>query len=230
MKLVMFSRVALASLLLFSLPLRAQITQPEYASRRNALAALLGDGVLVALGSPQPEQDYISFNQNSPFKYLTGFEEPDAALVLDISGGKIVGVPHMFVLPSDPSREVWTGRRLGLDGVRKVLGFEPHPRAALAAVLDTLLARGGTPVLHVVGDYASGRSILTPDDQFIRAVAAKHSNSTVRPANGAVAQLRRVKSAAELNLIRKAVAITVDAQREAMRAMEPGQTSSRRRR
>jgi Xaa-Pro aminopeptidase len=75
----------------------------------------------------------------------------------------------------------------------------------------------------VVGDYAPGRSVLTPDDQFVRAVAVKHSSITLRPANGAVVQLRRVKSTAELDLIRKAVAITVDAQREAMRAMEPGQ-------
>jgi Xaa-Pro aminopeptidase len=226
MNLTRLSRAAcatLASLLILSLPLPAQITQSEYASRRSALASLVGDGVLVALGSPEPEQDYIAFNQNSPFKYLTGFEEPAAALVLEISGGKIVGVPHLFVLPSDPSREVWTGRRLGLDGVRKVLGFEPHPSTALAAVLDTLLSRGGAPVLHVVGDYAPSRTVLTADDQFVRAVAAKHSNITVRPANGAVVQLRRVKSAAELDLIRKAVTITVDAQREAMRAMEPGQ-------
>jgi Xaa-Pro aminopeptidase len=213
----------LASLLILSVPLRAQITQQEYASRRTALAALAGDGVLIAFGSPEPDEDYIAFNQNSSFKYLTGFEEPDAALVLDISGGKIVGVPHLFVLPSDPSREVWTGRRLGLDGVKKVLGFEPHARATLTAVLDTLLSRSGASVLHVVGDYAAGRAVLSPDDQFVRAVAAKRPNITIRSANAAVNQLRRVKSAAELDLIRKSVAITVDAQREAMRAMEPGQ-------
>jgi Xaa-Pro aminopeptidase len=213
----------LASLLILSVPLRAQITQQEYASRRATLAALAGDGVLVAFGSPEPDEDYIAFNQNSSFKYLTGFEEPDAALVLDISGGKIVGAPHLFVLPSDPSREVWTGRRLGLDGVKKMLGFEPHARATLTAVLDTLLSRAGTSVLQVVGDYAPGRSVLSADDQFVRAVAAKHSNTTIRSANAAVNQLRRVKSVAELDLIRKSVAITVDAQREAMRAMEPGQ-------
>ena len=212
-----------ASLLILSVPLQAQITQAEYASRRAALASLIGDGVLVALGSPEPDEDYIAFNQNSHFKYLTGFEEPSAALVLDVSGGKIVGLPHLFVLPNDPAREVWTGRRLGIDGVRKTLGFEAHPRTSLAGVLDTLLSRTGAPVLHIVGDYASGRGVLTPDDQFVRAVAAKHPGIILKPANGAVAQLRRVKSAAELDFIRKAIAITVDAEREAMRAMEPGQ-------
>jgi len=45
----------------------------------------------------------------------------------------------------------------------------------------------------------------------------------VKSANSAVLQLRRVKTDAELDLIRKAVAITVDAEREAMRWIEPGQ-------
>lgn len=201
---------------------RGQITQPEYSARRTALATAVGDGVLVAFGSSEPAEDYISFYQNSQFKYLTGFDEPDAALVLDIKGGKIVGAQHLFVQPSDPSREVWTGKRLGLTGV-KALGFAPHSIASLAPVLDSLLARPDTVQLHVVGDYSTTNPVLSRVDQFVRSIAGRHSNVVVKPANAAVLQLRRVKTPAELDLIRKAVSITVDAQREAMRAMEPGQ-------
>ena len=207
---------------LLPLSLRAQITQPEYASRRAALAAALGDGVLVAFGSPEPEEDFISFYQNSQFRYLTGFKEPNAALVLDINGGKLVG-QHLFVEPSDPSREMWTGHRIGVPGVKQSMGLEGHAASTLSRVLDSLLARRGTTVLHVVGNYAPDHTVLTVDDQFVRAVASKRPNVTVKSANLAVLQLRRVKSAAELDLIRKAVAITVDAHRDAMRAMEPGQ-------
>jgi Xaa-Pro aminopeptidase len=78
-------------------------------------------------------------------------------------------------------------------------------------------------VLHVVGNYAPDHAVLTVDDQFVRAALSKRPNVTVKSANLAVFQLRRVKSPAELDLIRKAVAISIDAQREAMRAMEPGQ-------
>ena len=204
------------------LGLRAQITQAEFASRRAALAAALGDGVLVAFGSPEPEDDYMSFYQNSQFRYLTGFTEPDAALVLDIKGGRLVG-QHLFVLPSNPSQEMWTGKRLGLPGVKRSMGLEAHDVSTLARTLDSLIARSGTSVLQVVGNYAPDHTVLTADDQFVRAVASKRPSVTVKSANLAVLQLRRVKSAAELDLIRKAVEITVDAQRDAMRAMEPGQ-------
>jgi Xaa-Pro aminopeptidase len=204
----------LAGALILSLPLAvlpAQITQAEYASRRAALAAAVGDGLLIALGSPEPEQDYIAFYQNSQFEYLTGFNEPNAALILDIRGGKIAGAPYLFVEPSDPSREVWTGKRLGVAGA-KALGFDAHPVDSLTVILDGLLSPPGRSTLDVVGD-----------DQPIRSVLSRHANIAERKADSRVLQLRRVKSPAELDLIRKSVAITVDAQREAMRFLEPGQ-------
>jgi len=213
---------ALLVLGLLPLTLRAQITQAEFAGRRNALAVLLGDGVLIAFGSPEPQEDYISFFQDSQFRYLTGFNEPDAALVLDIKGGKLAG-EHLFVQPSDLSREAWTGRRVGVAGVKQTMSLEGHAASTLPRVLDSLLARGGTTVLHVVGDYDPNHPVLTADDQFVRAVASKRPNVTVKSANLGVLQLRRVKTNAELDLIRKAVAISVDAHREAMRALEPGQ-------
>lgn len=222
MKLRQVLAMALLSITLVPLSLRAQITQTEYASRRAALAAALGDGVLVAFGSPEPDEDYMPFFQNSQFRYLTGFKEPDAALVLDIRGGKLAG-QHLFVQPSDPSREMWTGRRLGLPGVKQAMSVDPRPHATLSRFLDSLLARTGTTTLHVVGEFDSAHTVLTADDQFVRAIASKRPNIAVKSANGAVLQLRRVKTPAELDLIRKAVAISVDAHREAMRSMERGQ-------
>src|SRR6476469_6023996 len=59
-------------------PFRAQ----EYAARRRVLADSLKDGVLVVFGARAPEADYMLFQQNPSFRFLTGVEEPDAALIL----------------------------------------------------------------------------------------------------------------------------------------------------
>jgi Xaa-Pro aminopeptidase len=56
----------------------------------------------------------------------------------------------------------------------------------------------------------------------VRALTAKHSGLTLRSANAIVADLRRRKSPAELDLLRKSITLTVEAQREAMRLIEPG--------
>jgi len=201
---------------------QAQIPSSEYAARRTALAAKLQDGILVALGNPEPEEDFLSFNQSSNFKYLTDFHEPDAALVMVIRNGAIAGSPLLFVQPSDPAREVWTGHRLGIPAVRSTLGMEGRDIATLAKVVDSLAALDQSGTLHTVGKFNSEGPLITRDDQIIGSFVKSNARLSVKEANGEVENLRRIKSAAEADMIRRAVAITVVAQRDAMRLIEPG--------
>lgn len=203
-------------------PLKAQILEPEYAARRTALAQRLQNGVLVALGSPEPEEDYLSFNQNSPFNYLTGFREPEATLVMVIRNGSIVGTPLLFVQPSDPAREVWTGHRMGLAGVRGVLGFDARDIASLGAVVDSVLTREANATLHTVGNFNSTGPIITRDDQIVNRLIKNHAATRINQATTDVNALRRIKSAAEQDMLRRAINITVAAQKDAMRLIEPG--------
>ena len=204
-----------------------QIPQSEYAARRAALAARLpGDGIVLALGASEPVEDYLDFYQAPPFAYLTGYDEPDAALVLVRRGGGTTGT--LFVQPKNPAREVWTGVRRGPAGARQETGLAAREAAALRPVLDSL-AGLGLP-LYVVGNFGGGEEEdgasadrpLSADEQFVRAFRARHPRVEVHDATGLVAMLRGRKSDAELDLLRKAAAITVQAQREAIAAAEPG--------
>ena len=204
--------------------LSAQIPQAEYAQRRAALAAKIQDGVLLAIGGQEPAQDYLSFYQNEPFTYLTGYNEPNSALVMVKRGGQTTAT--LFVEERDAAAEVWTGKRFGPEGATKAAGVDARPIAQLRAVLDSLLA--SATQFYVVGNVQLGgrqgdeQRVLSPDDQLVRSIAAGHPSVKVSSANMQVLTLRGAKSPAELDLIRKAVAITVDAQGEAMRAIEPG--------
>jgi Xaa-Pro aminopeptidase len=204
---------------------RAQIPLPEYAARRDSLAARMSDGVLLALGAPEPARDYEHFWQASPFLYLTGFREPDAALVMVKRGGRVTST--LFVQPKDPAAEVWTGMRAGTEGAPRATGLAARPYEELRGVLDSLLA--GSSRLYVVGDLSAGEGDidggggrLTADQQTVLALRQAHPRVQVSDAGPFVERLRGRKSAAELALIRRAVDITVDAHREALRALEPG--------
>ncbi|HWL40354.1 MAG TPA: Xaa-Pro aminopeptidase [Gemmatimonadaceae bacterium] len=194
------------------------ISQRDYQSRRAALAGSLRDGVVVAFGAGEPEQDYLAFFQNPQFEYLTGFREPGAVLVLVKRGNDVKEM--MFVMPRDPAQEVWTGNRTGVEGVRRITGLDTRAIRALRPTLDTLLA--ANPPLHVVGDYSADEPTASEDDLFIRELRGRFPGVAVTPVNRAVESLRRLKSPAELDLLRKAASITVDAQREAIRAIRPG--------
>ncbi len=217
-------KVAISTLVFLALAssASAQIPDSEYSARRSALAASVKDGIVVALGSPEPEQDFIAFNQNSPFLYLTGFQEPEAAFVMVVKNGAISGTPMLFVQPSDPSREVWTGHRVGVPGVKAALGLDGRAASSLDAVLDSLISADASARLQVVGSYKPGAKVMSADDQTIGAVLQRHPGATAKSATSLVAQLRRVKSPAELDFIRRAVNITVGSQREAMKLIEPG--------
>ena len=203
--------------------LRAQFTQREYQDRRQALASRVPDGVILALGSPEPAEDYMSFYQNASFNYLTGFLEPDAALVMVKRGGEVTST--MFVQPRDPAAETWTGARLGMAGVRQRTGMQARPSSELMPVLDSL-ASAGLPLM-VVGQVSRDPSgapdhVASPDEQLVAALRRRHPSLDVQPINEIVMLLRGTKSATEQAMIRRAVEITVLAQQEAMRALEPG--------
>jgi len=71
--------------------------------------------------------DYI-YHQDPDFYYLTGYKEPNAVLVIfsetqkDANGNEYNEL--LYVQERDPQAEQWNGKRLGVDGVKKELGFD----------------------------------------------------------------------------------------------------------
>jgi len=209
------------SLALFAaagLPLDAQVSQRDYQSRRAALAASVGDGVILALGGTEPDDAHVGYFQRSRFLYLTGFTEPEAALVMVKRAGQVREI--LFVMPRDPATEVVTGAREGVEGAGRRRGMEARGMASLDATLDTLLA--ADTALYVVGEYSAQQQLASGDDMLVDRYRARFPRLAAASINRNVDLLRRVKNAAEMDLLRKSIAITVDAQREAMRAMRPG--------
>ncbi len=208
----------LCAVLCFAAPsLGAQIPQTEYAARRAALLARLpADGVLLALGAREPAEDYLTFVQTPSFEYLTGYDEPDARLVMVKRGSETTS--WLFVEPREPGREVWTGRRYGPEGATRLTGIPARPVSELQSTLDSLLTPGQP--LYVVGQLRG--ELETPDAQIVERLVNGAAGTRVTDATQAVTALRGKKSAAELELLRKAIDITVEAQKEAMRAIEPG--------
>lgn len=228
----LFSQVRCAALAAsiagFTASLPAQVTEAEYAARRVALASRLGgDGVVLVLGAREPKENYDNFWQAQNFRYLTGFLEPGAALIIVRENGKDHSI--LFVRRKDPAEEVWTGERLGVDGVHGKTGMEGSDAAALSAALDSVLA-GGAP-LFAVGDFtsASGGADVpvalaprTADDQFLDAVKARHRETRVVNSTRTVMGLRGHKSAAELELLRMAARISAAAHKEVLARIKPG--------
>src|SRR6267378_755560 len=95
------------------------------AARRRALARRIGRGSILVPASHERniEQDYVQdndFRQNNTFFYLTELETQDAWLLLTARGPDTLETV-LLLPPRTPSRERWTGLRLGPDSVARRL-------------------------------------------------------------------------------------------------------------
>ena len=201
----------------------AQVPRQEYAARRDSLVSGIQDGALVVFGAREPKEDYLSFFQAPNFLYLTGVREPNAALVVVKRGGRASGT--IFVQPNDPAAEVWTGARMGLDTARARTGLAARSSEELLPVIDSLA--GIMRTIYVVGEFGAedpfepGDQGMSFDQEVMRAIASRHDSLALSNVTPIVYRLRGRKSAAELELIRTSVNITIEAQRQAFQALEP---------
>ena len=200
--------------------LDAQIPNEEYGERRAELAVEVQEGLILAMGSSQPPEDYISFYQNSPFRYLTGFLEPNAAFLAVVSDGRIEN-EMLFVNPRNPAEETWEGYRVGPTGTRETVGVRGRSVSELTAVFDSLIA-SGLETVYIAGAYDSSAEVKNDVTQRLDQLVDSNPGVELRSLSDAVAWLRGVKTPAELDLIRRAIAITNQAQREFMGATAAG--------
>src|ERR1043166_5364022 len=133
-------RLSLLASVCLTLPLRAQITSSEYAARRDSLAGRIGNGVGIAFGGRTPVSDFGPFYQVPAFRYLTGYEFADAALVMVVRGGR--GTSTLFVTRSTPRRALYYGEEPDSAAIARQLGLASRPASDLTAVADSLAAAG----------------------------------------------------------------------------------------
>ena len=197
------------------------IPASEYAARRDSLAARLDSGVVVAFGGRSPVTPE-RFVQLPAFRYLTGFLETDAALVMVVRGGRPSAT--LYTSARDPRRALYDGFPPDSAEVARRTGIPARSIDALAAQLDSLSA--SRLPFYTLSDFAtadaSTTDSLTRGAHFMRGFAEGHPGLVVKDAHPVLDSLRTRKSPAEVAMLRRAIDNTGGALREVMRALKPG--------
>jgi len=224
-----FRRMALLYTMLYTILLLAlaanlsaqEIAPAEYAARRDSLAAHLDSGVVIAFGVTEPV-GIRRATQLPAFRYLTGFLEPNAAFLLVKRDRSVNGI--LFTASRDPRRALYDGFPPDSATLARETRLAVRSLPALRPVVDSLVTLG-LPV-YDLRDFATAdaaiQDTLTRGARFIADLLARSPESVVRSAHPIVDRLRRRKSPAELAILRRAIAVTVTAHREALRAAKPG--------
>ncbi|TVR66519.1 MAG: aminopeptidase P family protein [Gemmatimonadales bacterium] len=199
----------------------SSISLDEFAERRGGLAEVVGEGWILAVGGMTAPQPFIPFHQDPVFRYLTGFTQPEAALLIRAEGGEVRD-EILFVQPRDPAAETWDGYRMGPEASAERTGIPGRSVQDLAVVVDSLAAAGALTRLHVAGAYNPDAAVANDVTQRIRGLLARHQGVEVEVVTPAVDRMRQVKSEAEVALLRRSIEITSEAHREVARALRPG--------
>ncbi|HEX7218421.1 MAG TPA: Xaa-Pro aminopeptidase [Burkholderiales bacterium] len=194
---------------------------PVYAARRRRLADALGDAVAVVPTAPERVRNrdsHYPYRFDSHFYYLTGFPEPEAVLVLTRDKSRL------FCRERNEEREIWDGFRYGPAAARERFGFdEAHPIAKLDEEMARLLEN--RPALYYPmgadADWdARAMRWLNAVRARVRAgIAAPEQMHDVR---APIDDMRLVKDAHELGVMRRAARIAAAAHRRAMQRTQPG--------
>jgi len=201
------------------------ILQTEYKERREQLMAKIGTGTAIFRSAPvavmHNDVEY-AFRQDSDFFYLTGFNEPEAVAVL---------APHheehrfiLFVQPKEREKEVWTGYRTGVEAAKEKFGAdEAYPIAELNEKLPKYLEKADRIYYHLGRDRTFNDTILKHWQQLMAGYPKRGTGPmAIESTNPILHAMRQVKSAAELEMMRKAVAISVEAHNHARDFAQPG--------
>jgi Xaa-Pro aminopeptidase len=198
----------------------------EYKARRQRLMQQMGPGS-VGVFFTNPEQvrnndvDF-QFRGDSDFLYLTGFEEPDAALLL-VPGGVVINGKRteevLFCNVSDQTSITWLGYRMGPRNAMSLLGLaHAEQNTQFASVLDKA-AVGASKLFVTQTPGALGGRL----QQMLQAFASWRQSSGLQSqsAEGMLGRMREIKSAEEVRILRHVVDASVKAHIEAMKAARP---------
>ena len=215
--------------------------------RREALRdSMPSNSVAVFFANPVRNRandvDYI-YHQDPNFYYLTGYNEPNAMLLIfseDQTEGDKTYNEIIYVRKRNPQYEMWTGRRLGVEGVSK-MGFNQvfngedfEANTLDFSIFEKVLfkdfkndvrnsKRDKSDLYNLIAQfkskisYEAASSEIPVDDS----VVAIKTNIDVKSLRTLMAGLREIKTKEELKLLKKAAEISAVGQIEIMKAMHP---------
>lgn len=223
------------------------LSQDFHKGRREKLREKLPpNAVAVFFANPVRNRandvDYV-YHQDPNFYYLTGYKEPDAVLLIfkdkQTANNGAQYDEIIFVQPRNATAEMWTGRRLGDEGVKLKLGLnqafnntEFKKYNVDFTKFDVILftefqndvrdnPKDSADLYNLIEQFK--QKVNYPSKETLNvARESQKNNLNTNELTVLMGALRGVKTKEELELVRKASTISAMAQREVMKAIKPG--------
>jgi Xaa-Pro aminopeptidase len=209
----------------------------DYHDRRARLVRETGDGLIVLFGYNDADvaASTTQFRQNENFYYLTGWNQPNAVMLVVPRVAKnhttsSTGTPAaeiekeiLFIPPHNYRQEKWTGPKLGPEDpeARSATGFaEVESTNLFPQVLQEALKKFPKIYTELTPQPESGEDCF--QQQMVSKLHKLAPLATFADMRALLTQMRSVKSAGEIALMRKAADASVESHLAALKAVRPG--------
>ena len=199
----------------------------DFESRRQRILDKMEDNSIAILYSgiehhvSADEHDLFTAQANRNFFYLTGLRRDNMVLVLDkcVEPAKTM----LFIEEADPTMERWYGRKVTMEEAEEISGIdEVEYIYELESTLDRIMTR--EDVYTAYFDTYRHQKVDLPDYNVVKANEFKTDYPGVAVKNlfPLVAEERMQKDEDEIELTKKAIAITKDGLCNVMANLKPG--------
>ena len=196
----------------------------DYKNRRNKVLEQMTSGVAVlpsASMQMRSNDTEFPFRQESSFYYLTGFNEPDALLLLCKNEKESKSV--LFLRESNPEMEMWVGKFLGIKAACKTLGVdEAYDVKELENTLPKLLENHERLYIDNFNHHPYIESVKKVSNELFHSRTIHISPRTFLHLNTIIEKMRLIKEPFEIKQIRQALSITQKAHHASMAMVSSG--------
>ncbi len=201
------------------------ISVHEYRQRQQRLLAAMTPNSLALISANgevvRSRDTHFPFRQDSDFFYLCGFNEPDALLLLS-NGPQMDAQVILFCRDKDPKAEIWEGRRIGPEQAEQDYAVDvaaplDETQSSLLEIID-----GHLRLYSQHGEHGDMHAMV--DDILGQLRANRHKQAPTELVDVAplIAEMRLIKSEAEIALMQRAADISVEAHLRALKATAAG--------
>ncbi len=205
------------------------ISLVEFEARRESLLSQVPSNSIIIVAAAQDvtrsnDTEY-HFRQNSDFYYLTGFNEPDAVLVLsnktDAQHESVRSA--IFVRPADEFAEVWHGRRLGVAAAAQALLIDQaYDIDEIENVLPELLDGHAQLYFELDANVTADDIVQTAMSECKNAPKqTKVAPYSIVDVSQLIHAMRLIKSPQEIAIMQHSADISCDAHKAAMQVCKP---------
>lgn len=211
------------------------LSKEFHKGRREAFRALMpANSVAVVFSYPErvfSKDINYNYHANPDMYYLTGYKEPDAVLFIFKEAQANGETELFFVREKNASREMWTGRRLGIDGAKSKLGISTvyngkdfKDFAIDFKKFDKIIY---DKIPTDIGTNKTGFDLFGLLESFkTKAGIATENEASLELFRTITNSLREIKTPEEMVLMRKTVKLSCIAHNEVMKAVGPNMSEN----